>query len=78
MHAELCAGNQWNEGLMVGGVTLGGRFNNITTDVVIHYFQLDHLGTVSVLTDETGRAVIPMTIGARAGGPAAPLIPPAA
>jgi RHS repeat-associated protein len=54
VHAEyLASSNQWNEYLTAGSVMVGVRFNNFST-VTTRYFHTDHLGSVSVITDETG------------------------
>src|SRR5262249_49589340 len=44
VRAELLAGNQWTEYLMVDGAMVGARFSNVTTGAVAtRYFHLDHL-----------------------------------
>ncbi|WP_316228456.1 RHS repeat-associated core domain-containing protein [Bradyrhizobium sp. SZCCHNR1039] len=55
VRAELLAGNQWTEYLIVGGAMVGARFSNATSGAVtLRYFHADHLGSVSVLTNEQG------------------------
>jgi RHS repeat-associated protein len=57
VHVELftAATTQWNEFLSVGGAMVGVRFNNVTSATVsTRYFNFDHLGSVAVITDETG------------------------
>lgn len=49
---------QWNEYLNVGNVAVGVRFHTISTETVqTRYFHTDHLGSVSVITNESGAVV---------------------
>jgi len=48
----------WNEYLTVGNVAVGVRFHNIGTETVqTRYFHTDHLGSISVITNESGAVV---------------------
>jgi len=59
IHVELfrSATSQWHEYLSVGGRMIAVRFLHSDETVQTRYFHLDHLGSVSVLTDETGAVV---------------------
>ena len=49
---------QWNEYLSNGREMVGVRFNNVTGGTVsTRYFHGDHLGSISVLTDENANVV---------------------
>jgi hypothetical protein len=50
------ATTQWNEYLMVGGSMIGVRFLQ-GTSVSLRYFHQDPLGSIAVITDETGAVV---------------------
>ena len=52
VRAELLGG-RWTQYLTVGGAMVGMRIDNAGA-VAIRYFHLDHLGSVSVLTNESG------------------------
>ena len=56
VHAEFLTGSgQWNEYLSVGNAMVGVRFLTLSTEtVVVRYFHTDHLGSISVITDQTG------------------------
>jgi RHS repeat-associated protein len=51
------ASTQWNDYLMAGGKMVGVRhtLNDLSTQ--LRYFVADHLGSISVITDELGQAV---------------------
>jgi RHS repeat-associated protein len=49
--------NRWNEYLIVGGSTIGMRFLYSDESVYTRYFHYDHLGSVSVVTDENGNVL---------------------
>ena len=61
MRAELfiaSGATRWNEYLSVGNQLVGVRFLDINTEVVtLRYVQTDHLGSVAVITDDTGTVV---------------------
>ena len=59
VHVEMfrSATNQWNEYLSVGGRMIAVRFLHSDETVSTRYFHLDHLGSVSVMTDENGAVV---------------------
>ena len=61
VHAELVVATgpgKWNEYLTVGNVMVGVRFLDLSTETVAtRYFHTDHLGSVSVITDETGNVL---------------------
>src|SRR5262249_16173330 len=59
IHAELfsAATSQWNEYLMVGGTMVGVRFEQSNETVSTRYFTQDHLGSIAVITNESGIAV---------------------
>jgi RHS repeat-associated protein len=60
IHVELFSAttSQWNEYLTVAGTMVGVRFNNVSAGTVsTRYFHTDHLGSISAITDETGRVV---------------------
>jgi RHS repeat-associated protein len=42
---------------MVGGSMVGVRFERSNQTVSVRYFHQDHLGSIAVLTDETGNVV---------------------
>src|SRR5580693_2418141 len=54
-HEELVLGSsyKWNDYLTVGNVMVGLRVLNLGT-ATIRYFHTDHLGSISVITDQTG------------------------
>ena len=58
LHAELVMGSSWtwNEYLAVGNVPVGVRFINGGTTTT-RYFHTDHLGSISVITDQSGAVV---------------------
>jgi hypothetical protein len=60
VHIELVtsATTQWNEYLMVGGSMIGVRFLQ-GTSVTLRYFHQDHLGSIAVITNETGALAEP-------------------
>jgi RHS repeat-associated protein len=52
------AAPRWNEYLSVGNVRVGMRVKEIvTTTVSLRYFHTDHLGSISVITNESGVVV---------------------
>ena len=59
IHAELfqAATSQWNEYLMAGDGVVGVRFERSDATVSTRYFNLDHLGSISVITDENALPV---------------------
>jgi RHS repeat-associated protein len=61
VHAEFAAASgsgTWNEFLTVGNVMVGVRFLNLANETVtVRYFHTDHLGSISVITDQTGVVV---------------------
>jgi RHS repeat-associated protein len=61
VHAELVVATgpgKWNEYLTVGNAMVGVRFLDLSTETVAtRYFHTDHLGSISVITDETGNVV---------------------
>jgi RHS repeat-associated protein len=60
-HAELVVATgpgKWNEYLTVGNVMVGVRFLDLSTETVAtRYFHADNLGSISVITDETGNVL---------------------
>lgn len=51
---------QWNEYLFAGGRMIGEHFTNISgtsSTMATRYFVTDHLGSISVITDESGNVV---------------------
>src|SRR5262245_886934 len=49
---------RWNEYLSVGNVRVGMRVKEVTTTTVsLRYFHTDHLGSISVITNESGVVV---------------------
>jgi RHS repeat-associated protein len=46
--------SQWNEYLVAGGQMVGVRFERSDSTVATRYFHPDHLGSVAVITEETG------------------------
>ena len=55
VHAELTPGNNWNDYFTVGNVMVGERVVNATTEqTTMYYFHTDHLGSISVITDQNG------------------------
>lgn len=59
VHVELFTNgsNQWNEYLSVGGRMIGVRYLHSDETVTTRYFHLDHLGSISVITNESGVVV---------------------
>jgi RHS repeat-associated protein len=60
VHVELFTSGttgQWNEYLAFGDTLIGVRFEHSDATIATRYFHLDHLGSVAVLTDETGAVV---------------------
>lgn len=59
VHAELVPGNTWNDYLAVGNVLVGQRVVNPATETVTasYFFHTDHLGSISVITDQNGSVV---------------------
>jgi RHS repeat-associated protein len=61
VHAELVVATgpgKWNEYLTVGNVMVGVRFLDLSTETVAtRYFHADNLGSISVITDETGNVL---------------------
>jgi uncharacterized protein RhaS with RHS repeats len=57
-HAELVMGStwKWNEYLAVGSVPVGVRFVSSGTTTT-RYFHTDHLGSISVITDQSGNVL---------------------
>jgi RHS repeat-associated protein len=52
------AAPRWNEYLSVGNVRVGMRVKEVvTTTVSLRYFHADHLGSISVITNESGVVV---------------------
>jgi RHS repeat-associated protein len=52
------AAPRWNEYLSVGNVRVGMRVKELaTTTVSLRYFHTDHLGSISVITNESGVVV---------------------
>jgi uncharacterized protein RhaS with RHS repeats len=56
VHVELFSAtiSQWNEYLVAGGQMVGVRFERSNSTVATRYFHQDHLGSIAVITDETG------------------------
>jgi len=56
VHVELFSAStsQWNEYLVAGGQMVGVRFERSNGTVATRYFHQDHLGSIAVITDETG------------------------
>jgi RHS repeat-associated protein len=55
VHAELVPGNLWNDYFTVGNVLVGERVvNALTETMTMSYFHTDHLGSISVITDQNG------------------------
>ena len=48
---------QWNNYLFAGSEMVGVRFERSDGTTAVRYFTKDHLGSVAVLTDETGNVV---------------------
>jgi RHS repeat-associated protein len=60
IHAELMGptgGWGWTDYLMVGGSMVGARFLHGDGSVSFRYFHQDSLGSIAILTDETGAVV---------------------
>src|SRR5262249_48894420 len=60
IHAELVqsAGTgTWSEFLSAGDALIGVRYERADETITTRYFTQDHLGSVAVLTDETGAVV---------------------
>jgi RHS repeat-associated protein len=59
VYAELVTSSStWNEYLTVGNVMVGVRFlNSATETLTTRYFHTDHLGSISVITDQTGNVL---------------------
>jgi RHS repeat-associated protein len=59
VHAELfsSATSQWNDYLMVGGTLIGVRFLHSDETVSTRYFHPDNLGSIAVITNESGAVV---------------------
>jgi RHS repeat-associated protein len=59
VHAELAPGNMWNDYFTVGNVMVGERVVNAATEQVTqsYFFHTDHLGSISVVTDQNGAVV---------------------
>jgi len=59
VHIELfiAATSQWNEFLSVGGTMIGLHVLRSDETVSTRYFHKDHLGSIAVITDETGAVV---------------------
>jgi RHS repeat-associated protein len=60
-HAELVVASgpgKWSEYLTVGNVMVGVRFLDLSTEALAtRYFHSDHLGSIAVITDETGNVL---------------------
>jgi hypothetical protein len=72
---------RWNDYLMVGGKLIALRVYFPDTEVVnLRYFHKDHLGSIAVMTDETGTVIERFSYDAWASGasPMAPTTPPPA
>ena len=54
VHAELTPGNNWNDYFTVGNVMVGERVITATEQTTMYYFHTDHLGSISVITDQNG------------------------
>jgi RHS repeat-associated protein len=59
VHTELfsSAVSQWNDYLMVGGAMIGVRVLHSDESVSTRYFHTDRLGSIAVITDESGTVV---------------------
>ena len=59
VHAELfqAATSTWNNFLIVAGTLVGVRSEHSDESVTTRYFTKDHLGSIAVLTDESGAVV---------------------
>jgi RHS repeat-associated protein len=59
VHVELFRGttNTWNEYLSIGNRMIAVRFLHSDETVSTRYFQLDHLGSIAVITDENAAVV---------------------
>jgi hypothetical protein len=56
-HAELVMGSwKWNDFLTVGNVMVGVR-STIGGTATTSYFHTDHLGSISVITDQSGNVL---------------------
>jgi hypothetical protein len=49
-------GRHWSEYLTIGGAMIGVRYLYSDTTTSLRYFQSDHLGWISVITDDAGAA----------------------
>jgi RHS repeat-associated protein len=54
VHAEFTPGNTWNDYFTVGNVMVGERVITATEQMTMYYFHTDHLGSISVITDQNG------------------------
>jgi RHS repeat-associated protein len=56
VHAELISNGtpQWNEYLTVGGTLIGMRVLRSGSGITTRYFHTDNLGSIAVITDESG------------------------
>jgi RHS repeat-associated protein len=59
IHTELFIGatSQWNEYLTFSDAIIGVRFETASETITTRYFHTDHLGSIAVITDETGNVV---------------------
>ena len=55
--AVLLRGSQWTDYLSVGGAKVGMRVLHSDETVSTRYFHTDHLGSIAVITNETGAVV---------------------
>jgi RHS repeat-associated protein len=54
---QTSSGNRWNEYLVVGKTMIGVRFLLADETVTTRYFHHDHLGSIAVITSESGAVV---------------------
>jgi RHS repeat-associated protein len=59
IHTELFIGafSQWNEYLTFSDAIIGVRFETSSETITTRYFHSDHLGSIAVITDESGNVV---------------------
>jgi RHS repeat-associated protein len=59
VHAELISNGtpQWNEYLTVGGTLIGMRVLRSGSGITTRYLHTDNLGSIAIITDETGAVV---------------------
>jgi hypothetical protein len=80
VHYEEATTSQWYDFIGAGGSMVGVRVLGPSASVKTRYFQSDSLGSIAVITDESGAVVERDSYDAwaSAGSPTAPTIRPAA